>query len=688
MRASSLALRALLFQAPAVLSFAGLPARGGAAATAAASASASAASSRLSTACGAASGDAQSFIDAVNEEYETYHREFEMQFWGTKMALSDPGYTVENLSETKRAMEGFLADEEKLARTRELLLRDDGDGGDGDGGEGAALSDEQRKVLSTFERVFGCYIMESDEAKRMREEATSIEGGLESGRNGLTLGAAMPDGAFEEMSSVGLRNKVRVDSDEAVRRACFEGLGRIGEYALENGFVELVKVRNRMARELGFEDYYDYKVTQAEGFGKGALFEILDRLERDTRPIMEEARARFAEEKGEDALLPWNISFEMSGDVTKKLDPYFPFEKAVERWGRSFSAMNISYRGATMDLDLLDRPRKYSNGFCHWPQPAWTKPDGTWQPAVTHFTSLADPAAIGSGYTGLTTLMHEAGHAAHFANIVQPSPLFSQERAPTSVPYAELQSMFLDSLVGDASWRARYALSRDGEALPWDIIDEDLTATHPYRVFALRGMIVVPYFERALYELDEEEMTPERIAALADEIERDVQGGLSPRPLLSVPHLLSDEASCYYHGYVLAEMAVHQTRDFFERRDGFIVDNPNVGPTLSKQMWAAGNSEAFLDLVEGLTGKALSGDAWVKSLRQPLDELLGEEREAYDEARKEDGSSESEGEVDLDMRVRIVDGDEVLADTEADGSFLKACGKFESYVRERYGTPV
>ncbi len=42
--------------------------------------------------------------------------------------------------------------------------------------------------------------------------------------------------------------------------------------------------------------------------------------------------------------------------------------------------------------------------------------------------------------------MHEAGHAAHFANIRMPSPLFSQERAPTSVAYAELQSMFLDAL--------------------------------------------------------------------------------------------------------------------------------------------------------------------------------------------------------------------------------------------------
>ena len=42
--------------------------------------------------------------------------------------------------------------------------------------------------------------------------------------------------------------------------------------------------------------------------------------------------------------------------------------------------------------------------------------------------------------------MHEGGHAAHFANIEQGSPLFSQERAPFSVSLAETQSMFLDSL--------------------------------------------------------------------------------------------------------------------------------------------------------------------------------------------------------------------------------------------------
>ena len=52
----------------------------------------------------------------------------------------------------------------------------------------------------------------------------------------------------------------------------------------------------------------------------------------------------------------------MAGDLTKRMDPYFPFEKSVEMWGRSFSKLGISYKSATMDLDLLDRKGKYSNG--------------------------------------------------------------------------------------------------------------------------------------------------------------------------------------------------------------------------------------------------------------------------------------------------------------------------------------
>lgn len=42
------------------------------------------------------------------------------------------------------------------------------------------------------------------------------------------------------------------------------------------------------------------------------------------------------------------------------------------------------------------------------------------------------------------------------------------------------------------------------------------------------------------------------------------------------------ESSAYYHGYVLAEMSVHQTRAHFKRTLGAIVDQPEVGRQLTE----------------------------------------------------------------------------------------------------------
>lgn len=111
--------------------------------------------------------------------------------------------------------------------------------------------------------------------------------------------------------------------------------------------------------------------------------------------------------------------------------------------------------------------------------------------------------------------------------------------------------MFLDALVGDAAWMAKYARSVNNEPIPFELIEESIRSTQPFEVFQLRAMLAVPYYEKALYELNDEDVTAEKISELADEIEIKIQGGLSPRPLLSVPHIISDEASCYYHAYVV-----------------------------------------------------------------------------------------------------------------------------------------
>jgi oligoendopeptidase F len=633
---------------------------------------------------------ARTFVQQFNEAYALKHLAFEEQFWGTKMALSNGGpYSPELLTQTKTALEDFLSDSTIIQQAqiyRKELEKSEDITKSIQCLEGK--NDEDTVLLRCLDVMLRTCQLLPPEAKAIREATNELESKLESMRNAMKLGyyhqEETASSQFHELSSVGLRNLLRSEPKESIRKAAYEGLRSIGPFVCRNGFVPIVQRRNQLARVLGYEDYYDYTVTQAEGFGKKRLFEILDTLEEGTRPLLHKARTEFENRYGVEALEPWNISYYMAGSVIHKMDPYFPFSKAVEQYLRSYAAMKISYRGGKLNLDLLDRPNKYSNGFCHWPVPAWVRPDGTWQPAEANFTSLADPKAVGSGLTALTTLMHEAGHAAHFANIVQPSPLFSQERAPTSVAYAETQSMFLDSLVNDAAWRAKYARNEKDQPLPFDIIEEEIRATHPFAVFQLRAMLAVSYFEKALYELPDEDVTPERIQSLADEIERRIQGGLSPRPLLSVPHLISDEASCYYQGYTLAEMAVHQTRHYFHQKFGFIVDNPHVGPTLRDAYWQCGNSKNFLDLVRDLTGSDLSGEAWTSSLQENVDDKINRQRQEYDQALSQHSTSEDEEnwESSLDMIVRFVDGDTVIAESTELG-IVGACHEFEAFVKRR-----
>jgi hypothetical protein len=80
-------------------------------------------------------------------------------------------------------------------------------------------------------------------------------------------------------------------------------------------------------------------------------------------------------------------------------------------------------------------------------QPAWRKSDGNWQPAYANFTSLATPNQLGSGKTALETLLHEGGHAAHFANVS------SAVLCSAFLPQARLSSPQLQPARQECIWR-------------------------------------------------------------------------------------------------------------------------------------------------------------------------------------------------------------------------------------------
>lgn len=616
------------------------------------------------------------FVRELNHAYERVHTTKEDAFWTAYMGTSDdaPAARAE-LARREVELQTFLSDPARLAAVRAEIAH----------AESAldAPADAPRphrddvQSLAGWLATFEAHVIDSAPARALQDEIVGMEARLAGERAKLELRVKNAQGALEPASSVKLGVLLASDPDESVRRSAWEALRGVETHVLSRGFLDVVKRRNALGRALGAEDYYDWKVRRVEGLTKAEVFAHLDDLELRTRDAARRALDGLVAAKGRDAARPWNLRHAVGGDVTTAQDPYFPFARALERYGRSFAALGIDYRGATLVLDLVDRKGKYENGFMHGPVPAWRE-RGAWRPARIQFTANAIPGMVGAGRRALETLFHEGGHAAHFANVDMPSPCFAQEFAPTSVAFSELQSMFLDSLVSDPDWQRRYAHDAHGAPMPTELIERGIAASQPFAAWNLRAMVAVCVAERSIYEIEDDELTAERVLATIRGVERDLlfldEG--SPRPTLSVPHLLAGESSAYYHGYVLAEIAVHQTRDFFRARDGHLVDDPRIGPDLREHYWRPGNSLTFLDFVENLTGAPLSSAAIAARVNRGTGEALAEARA---DVAREPSIPRRAGPVDLDARIRVVHGREEIADT-ARGGFERASADFSRWI--------
>ncbi|MFM4744439.1 M3 family metallopeptidase [Aeromonas dhakensis] len=604
---------------------------------------------------------ARNYLNQLNADYLQVHRRKEDLFWSTYMGTSDDqaGFTA-----AEQAYKAFCADPARLPVLREM--------------HAMAEETELRRGLAGWIAFFECNVIEAPDAAALMDELVAAEAALFARRRELKLALLDEQGREVAGSLPAASTALAASSNEAVRQSALAMFHTLENWVVDNGYLAIVALRNRFARAMGYRDYFDYKVHKNEQMSPAQLFAILDDFIAGTEQRLHQSLAELKAAKGEAALLPHNLRYSVSGDVTRQLDPYVPFSRALQDWVESFRRLGIQYRGASLTLDLLTREGKYENGFCHGPVPSFWQ-EGEWVPAVVNFTSLADPAQVGSGWSGLNTLFHEGGHAAHFANVTGNAPCFSQEFPPTSMAYAETQSMFCDSLLDDADWLKRYARNAAGEPIPDALIQAMIEARQPFRAFNERQIALVAYFERDLYAMDEAERTPAAVLALARRWERQILGVESPRPLLAIPHLLNQESACAYHGYLLALMAVEQTRAYFLKRDGYLTDNPRIGPDLAAHYWGPGNGMTHDETLRSLTGKGFSAGPLAAVCNQSVAEAWQQAEACMAAARQRPPAGEG---APLDARIRVVHGDQLIADN-SDSEEAMLAG-FERWIRHHY----
>ncbi len=603
-------------------------------------------------------------LSRLNEAYLKVHVPKEEAFWAEKMALktSKPGEFVRAEAE----FQGFITDSSWIPEIDKAL------------GENS-ISVDERVGLQGWKRLFEVNAVGNAEALSIKNELLEIESTLQGAvrtKEWSYFDTKTNQRVPASLNRLGLM--IGTESEESNRKGALEALRDVEIFALDNGFLEMVTLRNRLARLLGFENFYAYRVQMNEGFGVGQLFKILDDFESKSKESGKRAVDKVVAKYGSTALQPWNLRYFVSGDLEKQLDPYFSFGSAARRWAESFARMGIDYRGAKLSVDLVNRNGKYHNGFMHAPFPSFVD-DKAFRSARINFTANAVPGQVGSGKRALETLFHEGGHAAHFSNVEMPAVSYSQEYPPTSMAFAETQSMFLDSLVTDPQWLVRYAKSEEGKEIPIELVEALVKKNREFAAWSVRSLMVVPYGERLIYEMPDADRTASRIIeTLRGSEERLAFTKGHARPTLSVPHLLSGESAASYHGYVLAMFGVEQTREHFMKRDGHIVDNATVGPELAAQYWKPGNSKTLFEFVRGLTGQEFSATAMLQHVNAPIEEILSEVRHLCDRIRS---LPKLTGPVTLDAEITFVHGDETIASYQPGQDFSQCATRFENWIK-------
>jgi oligoendopeptidase F len=573
-------------------------------------------------------------LEKLNTEYRNIHTRYERLFWRSYMG----DHSVNDaFAKAQIAREQFRTNEHYAQRVADALKN--------------AKGRDYDKLLQW--NLFFSKFQTPSHVKELFSKIVTLEKEILKKQSTRTEGYIDPkDNTFVKASRAQMSSIMHTHTDEKVRKACFVALEALA-CTCTTELIALVALKNEYARALGYEDFYAYKIMIEENMTKKELFEIFDTIFERTKYAF--ADIREMEKTMPGLRKPWNRGFLLSGSFTKEADKYFPFENALERWGRSFAALGINFQGGTLQLDLLDREGKYENGFCHWPELVYFEGKKR-VPGAANFTCNVAFGQVGSAHRGYNTLFHEGGHAAHLLNTEETEACVNTEYPPASTAWDETQSMFLDTMLGSIEWNTRYAQSNEGESYPFSLYEREVRMLRPLAPLRMNGITSVMSFERALYE--EKNLTEAKLIAIAKRVyKKYTDNSVDSVRLLSIPHIYSWESSCSYQGYGLAEIALFQWREYFFKKYGYIVDNPNVGKEM-KAVWKYGSAKPFPECVRLATGKRLSPNAYLTQVTMSADAKLKQAKKRIERLKTVKTYKKP---IDLKATIKLVHGKKVIA---------------------------
>jgi len=457
------------------------------------------------------------------------------------------------------------------------------------------LSPVEARALHVAELAYRRNQLPPDLLKNMVELSTEIE------RLFNTFRAEI-DG--KKFSNNDLLEVLGEENDSDRRKETWEALKQVGGVVAPK-LVDLAKLRNQAADQLGFDNYWDMAIRLQEHEPK-QLLAIFDELEQLTRGPFIEMKATLDGELATrmgvepEAMMPWhydNPFFQAAPPSARvDLDEFYEKkskEEIVEVATAFFEDVGLPIDDVLKLSDLFEREGKDQHAFCI---------------NIDRAGDVRTLCNIKPTAEWMDTMLHEQGHAVYDLHVDRELPFNLRE--PSHAFTTEGVAMLFGALAKNPTWMIGYAgADRDrAEKLADAILDQ---RRREQLIFA-RWTMVMLHFEKSLYEDPDQDLNTlwwdykERFQQLTRPADRD-EPDWAAKPHFTI-------APVYYHNYMLGELFAAQLRHTLAGLAGHegptaelsFNSRKEFGDFLKRKVFQPGDTMPWPKFVEKAAGEPLT----------------------------------------------------------------------------------
>ncbi|MEA3413913.1 MAG: M2 family metallopeptidase [Nanoarchaeota archaeon] len=402
----------------------------------------------------------------------------------------------------------------------------------------------------------------------------------------------------KELTDNEIKDILRKETDSEKLKAAWEGSKKQGEI-VEKEILELIKLRNELAKNLGYENYYKMHLELGEQKEEEIeeTFEELNNLTKDSFKKIKEEMDRILTDKykiSKEDLKPWHyqdLFFQEGPDIFDLKLEEIENSDVIKISEKFFEEAGLNVKDILEKSDLYEKPGKYQHACCI---------DLDREGDVRIVQSTKNDA-----YWAETTL-HELGHAVYDKGYVYTDlPFLLKSSAHTFVTEA-IALLFERNIFNRTFLEKFYGFNKE----KLEKINEDL-----YKKMKLKQLVfsrwsqVMFNFERELYKNPDQDLNKlwwdlvKKYQMI--EFYRDKPDWASKIHIVGAP--------VYYHNYLLGNVLASQINNYIKEKiledssnNSLDYSNKKVGEYLNKEIFEHGQKYKWDKLIEKATGEKLN----------------------------------------------------------------------------------